>query len=139
MLKFMDRFRDLGILILRLGIGAMFIYHGWPKINGGAEMWKGIGAAMGNLGINFLPEFWGLMSAVVEFGGGALFALGLCFRPIALLMAFDMAVATLFHFHNGDSLAIASHAIEMGIVFLGAFFIGPGKLSVDEIFFGKKK
>jgi putative oxidoreductase len=139
MLKFMDRFRDIGLLILRLGIGIMFIYRGWPKIDGGAEMWKGIGSAMGNLGINFLPEFWGLMSAFAEFGGGALFALGLFFRPIALLMAFNMAVATVFHFHNGDTLTIASHAIELGIVFVSAFFIGPGKLSVDEIFFSKKK
>jgi putative oxidoreductase len=139
MLKFMDRFRDLGLLILRLGIGLMFIYRGWPKIDGGAEMWKGLGSAMGNLGINFLPEFWGLMSAVTEFGGGALFALGLFFRPVALLMAINMAVATVFHFHNGDNLMTASHAIEMGVVFISVFLIGPGKLSIDEIFFSKKK
>lgn len=139
MFKISDRFRDLGLLILRLGIGILFVYRGWPKISGGAEMWKGIGGAMGNLGINFLPEFWGLMSAAAEFAGGALFAVGLFFRPVALVMAFNMFVATLFHFHNGDNLLVASHAIELGIVFISMFFIGAGKLSIDEMFFGKKK
>ncbi len=35
-----NRSRDLGLLLLRLGIGAMIVSIGWPKITGGAETWE---------------------------------------------------------------------------------------------------
>lgn len=140
MLKFMDRFRDLGLLILRLGIGFMFINHGWPKISGGVETWKGLGMTMNNFGIDFLPEVWGFLAAIAEFGGGILFALGMFFRPIALVMAIDMAVAVSFHLMSqGQTFIEAAHPIEIGILFVSAFFIGPGKLSLDALFFNDKK
>ena len=43
----MDRYRDLGLLILRLGFGAAFFwYHGYPKLVGGPAMWERIGDAV---------------------------------------------------------------------------------------------
>lgn len=139
MLKFLDRFRDLGILILRIGIGFMFINHGWPKISGGVETWKGLGMTMDNFGISFLPEAWGFLSAIAEFGGGILFAVGLFFRPVALMMALNMAVAVSFHLMSqGQTFMQASQPIELLIIFVSAFFIGPGKLSLDNLFSSKK-
>lgn len=49
--------RDAGILVLRLGFGIMFMFHGFPKILGGTEEWEKAGADMHTLGINFLPVF----------------------------------------------------------------------------------
>ena len=48
-----------------------------------------------------------------------------------------MAVATIMHFHTtpGDFMEkwfVASHAIELGSVFLSLLLIGPGKFSVDR-------
>ena len=66
-----DRYTNIGILFIRIGIGLMFILHGWPKFTGGPEKWAGLGAyGMGTLGINFLPVFWGFMAAAAEFLGG---------------------------------------------------------------------
>jgi putative oxidoreductase len=93
---------------------------------------------MDNFGISFLPEAWGFLAAIAEFGGGILFALGLFFRPVALIMAINMAVAVSFHLMNqGQSFMQAAHPIEMCIVFISAFFIGSGKLSLDNLFFKK--
>jgi len=128
----LNRFRDLGLLILRIGLGAMFIYHGLPKLLAGPEFWAKIGPATGFLGIHFLPVFWGFMSAAAEGIGGLLLLLGLLSRPACLLLFINMAVATSFHFGRGDGLAIASHAIEDGIVFLSLVLIGPGRYSLDE-------
>lgn len=122
-----DRFRDLGLLLLRVGIGGMFMFHGWPKLAGGATLWKKLGKAMTHLGIDFAPTFWGFMAAFAEFFGGLLIALGVGFRPALLLLTMTMVVAATTHLMNGERFGKASHAIEAGILFLSLILIGPGK------------
>jgi putative oxidoreductase len=128
----LTRYRDFGLLILRLGIGTMFLTHGVPKLMGGPDMWKGVGAAMGNLGVGAFPAVWGFLAGLSEAGGGACLILGWAFRPACILMAFTMAVAVTHHFTAGEGLAGASHAMEMGIVFVSLILIGPGRYSVDK-------
>jgi putative oxidoreductase len=131
-LTFLNKYRDMGLLILRIGIGVMFLYHGAPKMFGGPENWTGLGQAMSTFGIHFLPGFWGFMSAFAEFFGGILIILGLFFRPACILLTINLMVATSMHLNRGDGLAVASHAIEDGIVFLSLILIGLGKYSLDE-------
>ncbi len=128
----LTRFRDFGLLVLRVGTGAMFMFHGWPKLIGGPEMWSGLGGAMANLGVTFAPGFWGFMAGVAEFGGGLCLLLGLAFRPACILLAFTMTVAATHHLASGDGLGRAAHAIEAGVLFLSLIFIGPGKYSIDR-------
>ena len=123
-----NRHQDLGKLILRLGMGGMFMVHGWPKLIGGPDTWKKLGSTMASLGLDFLPEFWGFMAAFSEFFGGLAFALGILFQPACALLAITMAVAANMHLQAGDGVSGASHAIESGLVFLGALLIGPGRL-----------
>jgi len=119
-------------LILRIGLGVMMIMHGLPKLQGGPELWAGVGKAMGNMGIHFIPAFWGFMAAATETVGGLFLLLGLFFRPSALLLAFTMIVAGLMHLSKGDGISGASHAIELFFVFFGLVFVGPGRHSVDK-------
>lgn len=131
-LTWLTKYRDLGLLLLRIGIGAMFVaVHGWPKIAGGAEKWKQLGGAMKNLGINFAPEMWGFLAAAAEFGGGILLILGFLFRPACGALAFTMAVAAFMQYKIG-ALFGAAHPIELGIVFLALILIGPGRFSIDR-------
>ena len=128
----LGKYRNTGLLILRVGIGVMMITHGLPKLTGGIEGWTGIGKSMGVIGINFLPAFWGFMAAATEGVGGLFLILGLFFRPVNILLVFTMIIAALVHFGKGDGLGGASHAIELGIVFFSLIFIGPGKYSIDK-------
>lgn len=130
-LKFLGRMRDLGLLIMRAGLGVSFIMHGSAKMLGGPDQWAQIGQAIGLWGIKMFPVFWGFMAAFAEFGGGFLFILGFCFRPAAILLTITMAVATTMHVKQGDSFQAYSHALELGLVFLGLVFVGPGKISID--------
>lgn len=128
----LGKYRNTGILLLRLGIGVMFIIHGFPKLAGGPDGWTGLGGSMKVICINFLPIFWGFMAAATETFGGFLLIVGLFYRPACILLVFTMIIAALVHFGKGDGLGGASHAIEMGIVFFSLIFIGPGKYSVDK-------
>jgi putative oxidoreductase len=131
-LTFLDRYRDYGLLLLRIGYGIMYMFHGFPKISGGPERWVGVGGAIGNFGISLFPVFWGFMAAISEFFGGILLMAGFFFRPACTLMALTMIVAAGHHLGRGDGLMGASHAIENGIVFLSLILIGPGKFSLDS-------
>jgi putative oxidoreductase len=86
---------------------------------------------MGFLGIHFLPTFWGFMATFAEFFGGFFLIGGFFFRPACLLLVIDMIVATAMHLGTHQGFAVASHAIEDGIVFLSLLLIGPGEKSVD--------
>ena len=127
--------RDAGLLLLRVGLGLMFMLHGGPKLAGGPDYWEKIGGSLAAFGIHFLPQFWGFAAGLVEFGGGLLLLLGLFFRPACLLLLVTMVVATNSHLSRGDDLNAASHAIEAGVTFLGLLFIGPGRFSLDERLF----
>lgn len=128
----LGKYRNTGLLILRIGIGVLFIIHGFPKLAGGIKGWAGLGGSMKVIGIDFLPVFWGFMAAVTETFGGFLLIVGLFYRPACILLVFTMVIAALVHFGKGDGLQGASHAIELGIVFFSLIFIGPGKYSVDK-------
>ena len=122
---------DLALLILRVGIGLMFILHGYPKIIGGMEKWTGLGSyGMGSLGIHIFPAFWGFMAAFSEFIGGIMILLGLYIRCFSILLFISMIVATCTHLVGGEGIMGASHAIESAIVFLCLFFSGAGYYSI---------
>jgi len=129
-LKFLGRFSDIGLLIIRVGIGISFMVHGSGKMFN-PDRWEKLGGSMALFGITFAPTFWGFMAAFAEFGGGILFLLGFFFRPATALMAFTMLVAMTTHLAKGDGFSGYSHSMELGILFLGMLFAGPGKLSLD--------
>lgn len=132
-LSFLGNYKNTGLLLMRIGIGAMFIIvHGYPKLMGGPERWEKVGGSMKNLGINFFPVAWGFLAASTEAIGGLLLILGLFFRPTCLFLIFVMAVAAITNFSKAGSLFEAAHPIEVGLTFVGLLFLGPGKYSIDK-------
>lgn len=127
----LSHYRDFGLLVFRLGLGGMFCWHGWPKITGGMDYWSELGLAMGILGIQFFPAFWGLMSGLAEFVGGLLFAIGFWYRPACILLIANMTVAFSSQMLGGKGLLKAAQSLEDGFSFIGALFVGPGKYSID--------
>jgi len=131
--KFLSKYRDLGLLVMRLGLGVMFLLHGLPKLTGGPAKWKALGAAMGNLGIDFYPVVWGFLAAVTEGIGGLLLVLGVFYRPTCTLLCFVMIVATVMHLNAGDAfIGKVSYPLELAFVFFGLAFAGPGRFSIDK-------
>jgi putative oxidoreductase len=127
-----EKFSPLGFLILRIGIGSMFVYHGYGKLVGGEEVFIKLGSSLSYFGIHFGHKFFGLMAALSEFVGGICLILGLFFRPACFFLFATMVVAANMHLAKGDGIKGASHAIEAGILFLSLMFIGPGPAGIDN-------
>ena len=134
----LEKHRDLGLLIVRLGVGLGFIYfHGWGKITGGPERWADVGEAMSNFGITFGYTFFGFLAAFSESIGALLIAAGFLFRPLCAVLGFTMIVAMTGHFVSGQGNP--GHAFKNAFVLFGLMLIGPGKYSVDAWIDKKRK
>lgn len=90
-----------------------------------------VGSNMAIFGITFAPAFWGLLAAITEAVGGLLFALGLFFRPVAVLLTGTMVVALATHLAAGDQFMQYGHALDLLIIFAASILIGPGRISLD--------
>lgn len=123
-----------GLLVLRVGIGIIFIFHGLPKLMGGVETWTQLGSTMSMVGITFAPTFWGFMAAVAEAIGGVFIILGLLHRPVALMLVGTMIVAVVMHVTADDPFGIYSNALKGLVVFIALVLTGPGKYSLDYMF-----
>jgi putative oxidoreductase len=130
--KFLRKYSDLGLLMLRLGTGALFIWHGLPKLIAGVDKWTQLGRAMRHLGIAVYPAVWGFLAAAIEFGGGICLILGIFFRPACLLLMAVMSVAATMHLGRGDGIGGAAYALQSAFLFLGLLFVGPGRISIDK-------
>ena len=126
---------NAGLLVLRIGFGIIFIIHGLPKLMGGVETWTQLGGTMSMVGISFAPAFWGFMAAATEVFGGLFIILGLLHRLTALFLVFTMIIALLMHVMLGDPFTIYSNALKALVVFIALVITGPGKYSLDYLYF----
>ncbi len=133
------KFLNTGLLLLRLGIGISFIFHGYPKLSATPEILGKLGEVVSTFGIDIGWTYFGLAAGIIEFVGGIFLILGLFFRLTNLAMFVTMAMAVLFHINNGDDFAGYSHALEAGILFFSFMIIGPGKYCIDrKVWKGKR-
>lgn len=123
---------DLGMLIIRLGMGLGFIYyHGWGKLMGGVERWTGLGESMQRFGIDFGAPFWGFMISFAESIGALMIAVGFLTAPMSLILAVGMFVAWTGHIASGQGSP--AHSFKNMIVLVGIALSGPGRYSIDAM------
>ena len=114
-MQFLGKYRETGLLLMRLGLGVLFIVLTGPVLlNGGAG--HGLDAR-------------GALRGCV---GGALMIFGLFFRPGVLLVLIITFVHLLGVWHGGHALRENLGAVELFIMLVGLLFVGPGKYSVDK-------
>jgi putative oxidoreductase len=132
-LKFLNSLQPLGMLVLRVALGAIFLTHGYPKLT----------HTSGALGAMFvqhgLPAYFVYVSGVLETFGSLLLVLGLFTRGAALLLTVEMAVAIVkVHSVHG---VMALHEYEFPLALGCALFVlatvGAGIASVDHFIFGE--
>lgn len=136
-MRFMEKLRPLTLLLLRVGLGVIFIYNGYPKFWG-----RRIEHLEEFVNINHLPAYFSYIAGVLEMGGGALLITGLFTRLMGLLLAGEMAVAI----WKGEQflqnpLAVDKYELALALA-VGAFALatfGAGSISLDALLFGGEK
>lgn len=117
---------------MRFCVGAILVPHGYQKL------FLGVAAATGGFyeKLGFTPGvYWAYWIGIVEFFGGILLAIGLFTRPVAIIIAVEMAVAvTMVHGGNGYFWTKAGfeYPLMWGLLCLAIAVRGGERLSVDR-------
>ena len=133
----MEKLRPLALLLLRVGLGVIFISNGYPKIFG-----RRLEHIDEMVHINHLPAYFVYIAFVLEVGGGLLLISGLFTRIVGLLLAVEMAVAMVKgeqFFQNPFSVDKYELALALGVGAFALATFGAGSVSLDRAIFGKGK
>lgn len=133
-MRSIGRGADLGALLLRIGVGAVFAVHGWEKYDGGVGTWADV---LRSLDVP-APEVVAWLQIVAEGVGGLMLIVGVLTRLITLpLIGIMIGAILLVKVDVGFIVADATGAeLETALLagLLGLLFIGPGRFSVDGVF-----
>ena len=119
--------REWALTALRIVTGFLFCQHGYPKLFGSLP-----GSEETEAAAEFLSVFW--LSGVLEVVGGALIMIGLFTRPVAFILAGEMAVAYFWRHAPRGFWPGVNHgelAALYCFVFLYFFAAGGGRWSLD--------
>ncbi|SFT13457.1 DoxX family protein [Paenibacillus sp. BC26] len=129
----------LGLLIIRVVIGLLFIGHGAQKLFGwfGGYGPKGTGGWMESIGMK-PGVLMAVAAGLMELVGGALFAAGL-FTPVAAALIALTMLGAIVKVHGKNGLWVTANGYEYPLVALavvvGVAFAGAGSYSLDALFF----
>ena len=123
--------RDLGLLLLRLGMGGMLMTHGWGKLQ---KIVAGDFGFSDPLGIGPAPSL--VLACGAEFFCSLLVLLGIRVRWTAIPPAFAMATAA-FLAHAGDPFGKREKALLFLVGFVSLALTGGGSYGVEALF-GKR-
>ena len=123
---------NLGIFLLRLGVGIVFLIHGIGKLFAigpfalGVSGFAGLLSAFGGAAIVVA-----VIIALIETIGGLFLILGLFTNIASLLLAIEMLIAIfMVHIPNGFYASNGELALILLLGALAILFIGAGKYSV---------
>lgn len=131
-----ESLRDAAILLARLGIGIVFIAHGWQKFFtlGPAK----VGEQFASIGIP-QPEVTATVVAGVELVAGAALLAGLLTPLAGILLGVDMAGA-LYFVHATHGPFVAQNGWELVVALgVGSLLLaatGAGRFSLDRLLGG---
>ena len=127
--------RDVGLLLLRLGVGGVLMAHGAQKLFGlfGGGGVEGTAAAMESMGFEPGRES-AIAAGLGETGGGALLAAGLATPAAGAAAAGTMAAAASVSWENGLFTQRGGYELPLliGLGAAGLGLTGAGTLSLDD-------
>ena len=139
--------QDIGLLLIRVMIGVVFIFHGSQKLFGafGGPGIEGFAGWLASMNVP-LPTLNAYMAAGTEFFGGIAILIGLTTRITAIPMAITMIVAIVMV--HGEAFSVQQNGMEypltLGVVLIALTFTGAGRISLDHqlrnvVMCGKKR
>src|SRR5713101_1178216 len=129
----LERLKPLALLLLRLALGIIFIFHGYPKLFTHTRETMQMFEHMG------FPGYFVYIAGAVEFFGGIVMILGLFTRVTGLLLAGEMTIAIWrVHLPQGPITMVKNYEFPL-VLAMAAFTlaaVGAGLISLDQAIFG---
>jgi putative oxidoreductase len=135
-MQFLEKLKPLGLLLLRVALGVIFVYHGYPKLFGHTR------DAMQSFARLGFPGYFVYIAGVIEFFGGCMLIAGLFTRLAGLLLAVEMVVG-LWGAHKIIANPTAVGNYELPLVLAVSTFalatVGAGLISFDLALFRQSR
>jgi putative oxidoreductase len=134
-MQFLEKLKPLGLLVLRLALGASFMFHGYPKLSNPAHWLRAFP------GYGF-PGYFAYISGILELFGGGLLIAGLLTRGVGLLLAIEMGVVLArmrfpeITIHNFGQYELP---LILGAAALALATTGAGLISIDAFTFESRR
>ncbi len=128
--------RDLGLLALRVGVGATLAAHGTQKLLGWFDGPGLENTATGFEAMGFRPgKVNALAAGITETAGGLLLAAGLATPVAGAATAGTMVVASAIHGPQGFFAQKGGYeyAAMLGLAATSLVLTGPGRVSLDQL------
>ena len=129
----LEKLKPLALLLLRLALGIIFIFHGYPKLFTHTRETMQMFEHMG------FPGYFAYIAGTFEFFGGTMLILGLFTRVAGLLLAGEMAIALWrVHLPQGPITMVKNYEFPL-LLMVAAFTlaaVGAGLISLDQAIFG---
>lgn len=133
-----SRQQGIGLLVLRVSLGLIFVLHGWVNITEGLSFLREMLAMVGWSAP--APLMWAITG--IELIGGLALIFGVFTRGAAALLAAEMMVAVaLFHVRQGFFIVAVpnvplAYGFEYHVALVGGLvclaLAGPGELALES-------
>ncbi|MDE6542870.1 MAG: DoxX family protein [Muribaculaceae bacterium] len=124
---------SLTLLLFRIFAGGMMLPYGIGKIQNFQEY--SINFFDDPIGIGMVPSL--VLTIFAQVGCATALIGGIFSRPAAMILAFNMLIASRYHWH--DEFA----TLSLPLLFLGIYcllsIMGSGKYSIDSLLFDRRK
>ena len=130
-MQFFDNLKPLGLLMLRVALGASFIFHGYPKLTDPEHALKAFA------GYGF-PGYFAYIFGILEVFGGGLLIAGLFTRGAALLLTIEtglMLYKSIVPSEGMRGFPRIEMPLLLGAMALALVTTGAGVVSVDAFTF----
>jgi len=123
----LKNYSDPALLFARVVLGLLVLcFTAWPKLQEAMALWSHHGH----------HPFWMSLLytalALAETLGAIFLIIGFWTRPSALLFAIIVALPLFRELQGHGGIAGARHFIELLLLFIIFFFVGPGRFSFDK-------
>jgi len=130
-MQFLEKLKPLGLLVLRVALGASFIFHGYPKLSDPAHALKAFA------GFGF-PGYFAYIFGILEVFGGGLLVAGLFTRGAALLLTIETGLVlsrTIIPSAGIYAFGRYEMPLLLGAMALALVTTGAGAISIDAFTF----
>jgi putative oxidoreductase len=132
----LEKLKPVGLLVLRLGIGAIFLSTGYAKLFGAPAKWHAWFPQHG------FPAYFSYIAGGLEFFGAILLILGFLTRAVGLLLAIQMAIAVVkvslprAGIYNVDGYGLP---LMLAVSCFALATVGAGLCSIDAATFDHRR